>query len=110
QKDIEVCEAWDYFLNTHHRDVYARQTRRQVDVAFVFDNHDCAGLGDREVDTTDADVRRRETIAQGRARGGGQWHDVVSRRHGEFRGAQLCDLPARFVNRGCDDVRRRFIR
>ncbi len=86
------------------------KTRRQTNVAFVFNNHDRAGFGDAEVDAADSHVSRCESIAQRRTRGAGQLRDVVGRRHPERLCEQFRDLSFCFVNRGRDDVRRRLVR
>jgi hypothetical protein len=56
EKHIEIVKARYHLFDAHHRDVQARQARRQTNVAFVLDDHDRAGFSNREVYAADANV------------------------------------------------------
>src|SRR6185295_12813247 len=77
EKDVEIRETRNDFLDTHHSDMHAWQTRRQTNVAFVFDDDDRARFGNAEVDSADADVRGCEVVAQSQTRRARHLRNVV---------------------------------
>src|SRR6266550_8314159 len=108
QKDVEVREARDHLLDSHERDVGARETRREPCVALVLEDEDRARLGHREVDARYAEVRLGEAATQRGAGRGRQRGDVVGGRDSEFVREQRGDLGLGLVEGGHDDVRWRL--
>ena len=101
-----VVDRRDDLLDPHDGDVHRGQSRGEVGVAFVGDEHERPRVGDEGVAAGDPDVRIDEALPQFLPRDGDERRDVVRDRMTHDLAEELGDLLAGLVDSGGDDVRR----
>ena len=109
QKQRQIAEARQHFLDAQQRDHRLRQRGGEPCVALVLRDRDHPGLGDGKVRPREAHIRRDILLPHHPPRHHREFLGAVRWRVAQLAQKQFPDLPARQVHRGKHDVIRRLV-